>query len=75
MAGKADKNVANLVALLPIQKMNPRSGRSDLTMTAGKRPVLHVQHKLEAIDIDTPEDWALAEAVAQLRSEGRVLAR
>jgi CMP-N-acetylneuraminic acid synthetase len=38
----------------------------------GLRPLLHVQHKLEAIDIDTPEDWAVAEAVAQLRSEGKV---
>ncbi len=33
----------------------------------GKRPILHVMDKTEAIDIDTPEDWALAEAVAALR--------
>lgn len=33
----------------------------------GKKPVLHVMDKTEAIDIDTPEDWALAEAVASLR--------
>jgi CMP-N-acetylneuraminic acid synthetase len=33
----------------------------------GKKPVLHVMDKTEAIDIDTPEDWALAEAVAALR--------
>jgi CMP-N-acetylneuraminic acid synthetase len=33
----------------------------------GKRPLLHVMDKTEAIDIDTPEDWALAEAVAALR--------
>lgn len=33
----------------------------------GKRPVLHVMDKTEAIDIDTPEDWALAEAVASMR--------
>lgn len=40
----------------------------------GVRPILHVMNKLEAIDIDTPEDWELAEAVAQLRHEGKVLA-
>ncbi|MFN4156371.1 MAG: cytidylyltransferase domain-containing protein [Paracoccaceae bacterium] len=33
----------------------------------GKKPVLHVMDKTEAIDIDTPEDWALAEAVAAVR--------
>lgn len=33
----------------------------------GKKPLLHVMDKTEAIDIDTPEDWALAEAVAALR--------
>lgn len=32
----------------------------------GRKPLLHEMDKLEAIDIDTPEDWALAEAVAQL---------
>jgi CMP-N-acetylneuraminic acid synthetase len=41
----------------------------------GKHPMLHVMDKLEAIDIDTPEDWSMAEAVAQLRSEGKVLVR
>ncbi|MFD0859905.1 acylneuraminate cytidylyltransferase family protein [Roseovarius aquimarinus] len=30
----------------------------------GRAPILHEMSKLEAIDIDTPEDWALAEAVA-----------
>jgi len=34
----------------------------------GRKPILHVMDKLEAIDIDTPEDWALAEAVAGLRT-------
>lgn len=34
----------------------------------GKKPLLHVMDKMEAVDIDTPEDWALAEAVASLRS-------
>lgn len=33
----------------------------------GRKPILHVMDKTEAIDIDTPEDWALAEAVASLR--------
>lgn len=34
----------------------------------GRKPILHVMDRLEAIDIDTPEDWALAEAVALLRA-------
>lgn len=34
----------------------------------GTKPILHVMEKTEAIDIDTPEDWALAEAVALLKS-------
>lgn len=33
----------------------------------GRKPILHEMDKTEAIDIDTPEDWALAEAVAALR--------
>lgn len=33
----------------------------------GRKPILHVMDKTEAIDIDTPEDWALAEAVAAIR--------
>lgn len=33
----------------------------------GRKPLLYVMDKMEAIDIDTPEDWALAEAVASLR--------
>jgi CMP-N-acetylneuraminic acid synthetase len=33
----------------------------------GKKPLLHVMNKMEAVDIDTPEDWALAEAVASLQ--------
>lgn len=32
----------------------------------GRKPLLYEMDKLEAIDIDTPEDWALAEAIAQL---------
>lgn len=32
----------------------------------GRKPILHVMDKMEAVDIDTPEDWALAEAVASL---------
>lgn len=35
----------------------------------GRRPILHVMDKLEAIDIDTPEDWELAEAVASMRAQ------
>lgn len=35
----------------------------------GAKPLLHVMDKLEAIDIDTPEDWALAEAVASLKAQ------
>jgi CMP-N-acetylneuraminic acid synthetase len=31
--------------------------------------------KMEAVDIDTPEDWALAEAVAAIRSPENAPAR
>jgi CMP-N-acetylneuraminic acid synthetase len=34
----------------------------------GHKPIMHVMDKTEAIDIDTPEDWAIAEAIAALRS-------
>lgn len=34
----------------------------------GKKPLLYVMDKMEAVDIDTPEDWALAEAVAAIRT-------
>ena len=34
----------------------------------GRKPLLHEMDRIEAIDIDTPEDWALAEAVASLRA-------
>ena len=34
----------------------------------GRTPILFEMGKMEAVDIDTPEDWALAEAVAGLRS-------
>lgn len=33
----------------------------------GRKPILHVMGKLEAVDIDTPEDWMLAEALASMR--------
>ena len=33
----------------------------------GRKPILFEMEKTEAIDIDTPEDWQLAEAVARLR--------
>lgn len=36
----------------------------------GSKPLLHVMDKMEAVDIDTPEDWALAEAVASLKIKG-----
>ncbi|WP_370240690.1 acylneuraminate cytidylyltransferase family protein [Pararhodobacter marinus] len=34
----------------------------------GKQPMLYEMDKMEAVDIDTPEDWALAEAVAAILS-------
>lgn len=33
----------------------------------GKKPILHVMEKTEAIDIDTLEDWTLAEALSVMR--------
>ncbi|MDO5371200.1 acylneuraminate cytidylyltransferase family protein [Paracoccus sp. (in: a-proteobacteria)] len=33
----------------------------------GRKPRLFVMDKLESLDIDTPEDWALTEAVAAMR--------
>ncbi|WP_090271307.1 acylneuraminate cytidylyltransferase family protein [Thalassovita taeanensis] len=33
----------------------------------GKKPLLHEMDKMEASDIDTPEDWELAEALAGIR--------
>lgn len=41
----------------------------------GKKPLLHVMEKMEAVDIDTPEDWALAEAVAAIRAPENAPAR
>jgi len=35
----------------------------------GKKPLLFEMQKLEAVDIDTLEDWLMAEAVAKLRSD------
>jgi len=34
----------------------------------GVKPLLHEMDKMEASDIDTPEDWELAEVLASLRS-------
>lgn len=34
----------------------------------GRKPILHPMSKFEAMDIDTPEDWALTEAVAFMRA-------
>jgi CMP-N-acetylneuraminic acid synthetase len=34
----------------------------------GRAPILHPMDKTEAVDIDTPEDWALAEAFASLHN-------
>lgn len=33
----------------------------------GKTPILFEMDAMEAVDIDTPEDWALAEAIASLK--------
>ncbi len=35
----------------------------------GKQPILFEMNKMQAVDIDTPEDWALAEAVAAVLAE------
>ena len=45
------------------------SRKSFITTNAriGRRPLLHAMNKLEASDIDTPEDWMLAEALAYMR--------
>jgi CMP-N-acetylneuraminic acid synthetase len=32
----------------------------------GCRPIMHVMNKLEAVDIDTEDDWLMAEAIAKL---------
>jgi CMP-N-acetylneuraminic acid synthetase len=42
------------------------SSFSSTNARIGKKPILHEMNKMEAVDIDTPEDWALAEAVASL---------
>lgn len=52
-----------------------RSSFAQTNARIGKKPMLHVMDKLEAIDIDTLEDRGMAGAVAQLRSEGKVLVR
>ena len=38
----------------------------------GRKPLLHEMDKMEAVDIDTPEDWALAEAISALRTREEV---
>lgn len=43
-----------------------RSSFAATNARIGKKPILHVMDMMEAVDIDTPEDWALAEAVAQI---------
>src|SRR6056297_703851 len=35
----------------------------------GRKPILHEMDPMEALDIDTPADWALAEAVATMPRE------
>ncbi len=40
----------------------------------GKKPILHEMNAMEAVDIDTPEDWTLAEACAQIRLNEKVAA-
>ncbi len=40
----------------------------------GRRPILHEMDKIEAIDIDTLQDWMLAEACAGLRGKPEVAA-
>lgn len=37
----------------------------------GKKPMLYAMDKTEAIDIDTPEDWALAEAFAAIHTSNK----
>lgn len=53
------------------------SGESFATTNAriGRKPLLHVMDKLEAMDIDTPEDWALTEAVAAMHHQSRTAAQ
>lgn len=41
----------------------------------GRKPLLHEMSKLEALDIDTPEDWDLAEAVAGMRMAAKEAAQ
>lgn len=40
----------------------------------GKKPILFEMGKMEAVDIDTPEDWLLAEACARIRMTEKVAA-
>lgn len=40
----------------------------------GRKPILYVMQKSEAVDIDTPEDWALAEALAALSRPSAIAA-
>lgn len=40
----------------------------------GRKPILHEMDKVEAIDIDTLQDWMLAEACAGMRGKAEVAA-
>jgi CMP-N-acetylneuraminic acid synthetase len=35
----------------------------------GSKPIVYAMNKLEAVDIDTPEDWILAEAITRFKAE------
>jgi CMP-N-acetylneuraminic acid synthetase len=41
----------------------------------GQKPLLYPMSKVEAMDIDTPEDWALTEAVAIMRQRQAMAAQ
>ena len=41
----------------------------------GKKPILFEMNKMEAADIDTPEDWALTEAIAMILQNQTVAAQ
>lgn len=64
--------------LIPTQELEPwfeensnlyvftRESFSSTKARIGKKPVMYETPRLESIDIDTPDDWDLAVAVAQL---------
>lgn len=67
--------------LVPTQALDPlleensnfyifsRSGFADTRKRIGRRPILFEMDPLEAVDIDTPEEWKLAEALLALRED------